>query len=525
DKKGNAKLLDFGLAKDTEALVSMLSMTGQSIRTPPYMSPEQHEGLKEIDVRSDLYSLGATAYHLLTGHSPFPGPTASSFAMQHIHEIPEPAHKVNKDIPLNLSQVIDRLLAKKPEKRHQKPAELIEDLNRVERGEVPLKLYKPKKSRKHNPIITFAAVVAAVIITVVSAWSVQSVRSSNAESIIADIVAKARNQMAENNYDEAQNILSGIIREFSAENPKLVAKAEKLRDEIPARKSSYLKRSKLLAEKRREADEKRTQQQNETSRKNSLATCLRNSERWLEREDTVRKAIAEIERGYAFVKTDDERATLDVLRGKAKKAICSVRAWAAVVDFDVSSKVKGDIGGRDVAVKLEQSLGTNYRLVTRNQVSKALKELQFQTSDLADSENAKRFGKIVGAEYLVTGSVVQIGREITIAAQIFAIETGAIKQTAQVSTDDINEFNYLFREIARILAMNVAEKRTYMNEKFNYPKHLTDGKSAMTREEYASAVRSFKRALAAKRTPEAANLLKSAEIKAEEQRVADERKS
>ncbi|MCK5844770.1 MAG: serine/threonine protein kinase, partial [Victivallales bacterium] len=148
DKKGNAKLLDFGLAKDTEAMVSMLSMTGQTIGTPPYMAPEQHAATEEewknlgvlkghTDVRSDLYSLGATGYHLLTGHAPFPGPSASAYSRQHIEEIPKPANKVNKDIPLNLSQVIDRLLAKKPAKRHQKPAELIEDLNRVERGEVP----------------------------------------------------------------------------------------------------------------------------------------------------------------------------------------------------------------------------------------------------------------------------------------------------------------------------------------------------------------------------------------------------
>ncbi len=164
DKKGNAKLLDFGLVKDTEALVSMLSTTGQSIGTPPYMSPEQHEDSKETDMRSDLYSLGCIAYHMLTGRPPFPGPTASAFARQHSDDIPEPVHKMNPDCPLNLSQVIDRLLAKKPENRHKNPDELIEDLNRVECGEVPLKLYKPKKSKKHNPLRNWLTVAAAAVI-------------------------------------------------------------------------------------------------------------------------------------------------------------------------------------------------------------------------------------------------------------------------------------------------------------------------------------------------------------------------
>jgi serine/threonine-protein kinase len=103
DSRGNARLLDFGLAKDTAALVSVYSATGQSLDTPPYMSPEQCEGTKEIDSRSDLYSLGATAYHLLTGEPPFAGPTQSAFMRQHLEDIPTPAVKLNPSVPLNLS--------------------------------------------------------------------------------------------------------------------------------------------------------------------------------------------------------------------------------------------------------------------------------------------------------------------------------------------------------------------------------------------------------------------------------------
>jgi serine/threonine-protein kinase len=147
DDEWNVKLLDFGIAKDTKTLDSVLSLTGQTLGTPPYMSPEQCKGAKDIDTRSDLYSLGVVAYQCLSGHVPFPGPTTPAFINQHLTEIPRPLTEANPKIPKNLSQVIDRLLAKDPNNRHQTPVELLEDLNRVERGEAPVKIYHAKKKR------------------------------------------------------------------------------------------------------------------------------------------------------------------------------------------------------------------------------------------------------------------------------------------------------------------------------------------------------------------------------------------
>ena len=187
------------------------------------------------------------------------------------------------------------------------------------------------------------------------------------------------------------------------------------------------------------------------------------------------------------------------------------RPYAAVVDFTVEKSVKAEITGSAVAVKLEQVLGGNYRLVTRSQVSKSMQELKFQASDLTDKNNAKTLGKMIGADYIITGSVVQIGNMMTIAAQCINIETGEIVQTAEASTADVNQINYLFKEIALILVMNDAEKKTYQDDKVNYPKHFDDGKKAFERQEYSEAVSCLKRAIAAKRTPEAESLLKQAE--------------
>lgn len=471
DKKGNAKLLDFGLAKDTEALVSMLSMTGQSIGTPPYMSPEQHEGSKGIDMRSDLYSLGCTAYHMLTGRPPFPGPTASAFARQHCDDIPEPAHKINPDCPLNLSQVIDRLLAKKPENRHQSPTELIEDLNRVERGEVPLKLYKPKKSKKHNPVRNWLTTAAAIIIVAGCFIGWNLYRRNNAKTIIAEAVSDARELAVEYKFKRAKNVLDDIISEYFESNPEQIKQAQVLRTKLIEQHGKWIAGKAARRHQERGIELNRE----EKLRKRTIHNCLRNAARLKNNENRVREAEALINKAYQLCNSDSERAKVAAVEKQVQKALVKMRPWAAVADFTLDRSVKAELTGSAVAVKLEQALGQKYRLVTRNQVKKALQELSFQSSDLADKSKAKQFGKLVGAEYLISGSVIQLGREITVACQIFNIETGAIRQTAEVSATNVNDFNYMIRDAAKILGMSNTEKIKYL-EKLNSSKRSSGGK-------------------------------------------------
>ncbi len=461
DEKGNAKLLDFGLAKDTDSLASMLSMTGQTIGTPPYMSPEQHEGKKEVDIRSDLYSLGITAYQMLAGKCPFEAKSAVAIGQMHLNDIPETLNKLDKNIPLNLSQVIDRLLAKNPDDRHQTPAELIEDLNRVERGEVPTKLHKFKKSRKHNPLITYGIAIAAIVATLLGYKIHGTYISYNAKPIISAELAKAKSLIAENYYDKALEKVNVIISDFSEDHPELVIEVEELRDEIPKLKRLYLDNKVKKAEQVRLADEERSRIENEEKRKQKLSICLRNTQRWMIKENTVSQAVSEIEKTYSFVKTDAERAKVDALKIEVDKYYSQRRAWAAVVDFTVSKSVSANIAGDAIAVILESSI-TKYQLVERGQISKAIKELKFQTTDLVNQNKVQEFGKIIGAEFLITGSIVQVGNQITVAAKILEISTGRIIQTATQRTSDINNFNYLLGDIAKILVMTNAEKVEYL---------------------------------------------------------------
>ena len=131
DKGGNAKIMDFGIARS----IREKRITGPSvlIGTPEYMSPEQAEA-KEVDQRSDIYSLGIILYEMATGRVPFEGQTALSVAMKHKGEIPKNPKQFNPDIPDDLSGVILKCLEKDKSKRYQSAGEVHAELEKIEKG-------------------------------------------------------------------------------------------------------------------------------------------------------------------------------------------------------------------------------------------------------------------------------------------------------------------------------------------------------------------------------------------------------
>lgn len=129
DKEGNAKLADFGLVKLNDTGDAGLTQSGVAIGTPHYISPEQAKGESTIDIRADIYSLGATLYRMVTGRTPFKGKSPFVVMSKHVSEEPKPPEKLNPDLSDNCVALIDRMMAKKPKDRHTTPAELITDIN------------------------------------------------------------------------------------------------------------------------------------------------------------------------------------------------------------------------------------------------------------------------------------------------------------------------------------------------------------------------------------------------------------
>lgn len=128
DSGGVVKLTDFGIAKILDAEVDNgTQMTGNSIGTPRYMSPEQVRGVA-MDERSDLFSAGVLLYELLTASLPFDGTTHLAIATQILHDMPTPPSEKASGVPLYLDEIVYKALAKRPEDRYQSAAEFRAEL-------------------------------------------------------------------------------------------------------------------------------------------------------------------------------------------------------------------------------------------------------------------------------------------------------------------------------------------------------------------------------------------------------------
>ena len=113
-ERGAVKLIDFGLAKANVG--DGLTATGVLLGTPLYMAPEQIRG-KPVDARTDIYSLGALAYHLVTGRPPVNGDNAIAVGFAHLSEVPTAAKTLRADIPDSWNTMIMSALAKAPSER------------------------------------------------------------------------------------------------------------------------------------------------------------------------------------------------------------------------------------------------------------------------------------------------------------------------------------------------------------------------------------------------------------------------
>lgn len=130
---GDVKVADFGLARILLADDPQLTRAGTTLGTPMYMSPEQiQEG--KVDVRSDLYSLGVTLYHMLCGRPPFTGETPLALAMQHVQATVPDMRQYRPDLPSSMIELLSRLLAKNPNDRFESPGEVLSFL-RAHRGD------------------------------------------------------------------------------------------------------------------------------------------------------------------------------------------------------------------------------------------------------------------------------------------------------------------------------------------------------------------------------------------------------
>jgi len=319
---GNVKILDFGLVKDEASLSTVLTQTGRGLGTPAYMSPEQCQGDKKIDGRTDLYSLGVVLYEMATGEQPFKGPTTAAYTRQHIEDIPERAFKRNPRVPENLSLVIDRLLAKKPEDRYQSAEELINDLERINAGKPPLKIYRFKKPRRISPVLIVAGIALAFVILGAGGWFAYG-RYQMAKTLteLELALTNAERYAGAGDYIGAVNELQHIKLK-NPDHPELM-------DEV----------NKMIAQYNSGAAEQKRRQDEETKKREEEAQL---AEEKRKQEEAVRLAKIEEEKHQAEIereKREEERLAQEAEEKKRRFESALAEAKSAEERNDLRAQV------------------------------------------------------------------------------------------------------------------------------------------------------------------------------------------
>ena len=220
DEDGNARIMDFGIARSLRG--KGITGAGVMIGTPEYMSSEQVEG-KEVDQRSDIYSLGIILYEMVTGHVPFEGDTAFTIGVKHKSEIPRDPRELNAQIPQDLGRLVLKCLEKDKAKRYQNAGELHADLEKIEQSLPTTERVVAKKKRFTSREITvkfkirklalpLSAVIVLAAVSVILWQLVPHKRAPAAPKIENSVaVINFENQTGDKSYDYLQKAIPNLL--------------------------------------------------------------------------------------------------------------------------------------------------------------------------------------------------------------------------------------------------------------------------------------------------------------------------
>ena len=189
---GDVKVMDFGIARALDDASATVTHAWTVVGTANYLSPEQARG-EVADSRSDIYSVGCLLYELLTGRPPFLGDTPVAIAYQHVSAEYLPVSELNEELPIGIDNIISGALSKDPLARYQSASEMLDDINRLDRGEeVKKKIRNPKRRN-----LLIGGVVAAIVLIASGAYLIARIPAPVSLVTLADVAGLTETQARE----------------------------------------------------------------------------------------------------------------------------------------------------------------------------------------------------------------------------------------------------------------------------------------------------------------------------------------
>ena len=218
-REGQAKVVDFGLAK--LATQTQLTKSGMMVGTVRYMSPEQAMGGK-VDHRTDIWSLGVMLYEMLSGNLPFRGEVDQAIMYSVLNEDPKPVTETRKDVPVALEDIIEKALAKDPQKRYATMDEFLVDLE-TQRDKIVLGIKERQFTglRKLRRRKRLTAGIATVLVVAIAAILAQTFYPIGGEDVLDTIAVLPMVNLSGD--PEEDYLAEGMTRELISELTKIAA--------------------------------------------------------------------------------------------------------------------------------------------------------------------------------------------------------------------------------------------------------------------------------------------------------------
>jgi len=362
-KDSLVKIVDFGLAK----LAGMkVTKTGQTLGTAQYMSPEQARG-EEVDARSDIFSLGAVLYEMLTGKHAFPGEYEQATLYAIMNEEPEPVTALRSGIPMELERIVAKALAKKPGERYQHADDLIVDLKNIAKQSVSAiargAIRSPDRAARRRVKLWIPVTFLIIAAVAMSAYFILMSRSRTKKPAVTAVAPAATPQLARQTWQDSIAVLP--FKDFSPQKDQeyfcdgmmedIITKLSSIRDlKVISRTSAmqYTKTDKSIGEIGRELGVGAVLEgsvQKEKDRIRVTAQLIRTADDahlWAERYDRELASVFEVqdEISMAIVAALKLKLTAREKQGISKLPIdnvaayeCYLRATHEIRRFDEAS--------------------------------------------------------------------------------------------------------------------------------------------------------------------------------------------